>query len=566
MIKIIKHIIRLNWTLERKYSTACPSNFRRGREDFNTFDKSRFPFRGLRGTDWNLNNIQVIFVKLSRNAFLLLCSVLILSSCDNWLDVNKNPNATTEVPFQELLAPSITSIAYIMGGRYQVLGALWSQHWTQAPGASQYKGIDSYDINSNTFNREFTNMYSEALMNLEEIKTRATEEKEWNYVFLATVLQVYAYEVLADLYDQIPFSEALKSEEGMDEPKWENSSAIYDSLIARLDVVLNLDLEKDSLEIPEETDLLFGDLDNSMDYWKQFANTLKLKIYLRQSEIHPIKAGAGITQLYQDEVDFLEGDAAVSVYSDVSGRRNPVYETDVITLGNPNLILSRTLHSYLEKHGDYDRLDALFNTPESGSAHKSLPQGDYNPADEPSGITSSSYSKPYLYASAPVFLMSYEESYFLQCEAIIRYGLEDYDKALEKYQDAILISYYRIMGADAFDIAKYFYSSEYRFPSEGSDLEYFIESIIMQKWVALANKQSLETFFEHNRTGYPAISATDADDEDYEPGTFTVSVNNVTSGRFPKRLIFPESEYATNRNTPDKKDVWEKIWWDVKNY
>ena len=496
--------------------------------------------------------------------YLLIIALCI--SCDNWLDVNKNPNAPTEVDYRELLAPSITSISYIMGGRYQVLGALWSQQWTQAPGASQYQGIDTYDINSNTFESEFSTMFSEALMNLEEIKIRATEDKEWNYVFIATVLQVYAYQVLTDLYGQIPFSEALKSEEGIDEPIWESGSAIYDSLITRLDVALELDLEKDSLEIPESTDLLFGDADNSMDYWIQFANTLKLKIYLRQSEVAPVKAGAGITQLYMDEVDFLEGDAAVTIYADAAGRRNPVYSTDVITLGNPNLILSRTLHSYLEEHGDYDRLDALFNTPESGSAHKSLPQGDYNPDDEPSGITASSYSKPYLYASAPVFLMSYEESLLLQCEAIVRYGLDDYDEALEKYQDAILISYYRILGTDALDIAQYYYQTEYRFPSEGSDLEYFIESIIMQKWVALTNKQSLETFFEHNRTGYPAISTFDADDEDYEPGTFTISVNNVTSGRFPKRLIFPESEYATNRNTPTKKNVWEKIWWDVKNY
>ena len=55
-----------------------------------------------------------------------------------------------------------------------------------------------------------------------------------------------------------------------------------------------------------------------------------------------------------------------------------------------------------------------------------------------------------------------------------------------------------------------------------------------------------------------------ADDGDYVPGEFTVSVNNVTSGRFPKRLIFPESEYSGNPFTPQKKQVYEKIWWDKK--
>jgi hypothetical protein len=69
---------------------------------------------------------------------------------------------------------------------------------------------------------------------------------------------------------------------------------------------------------------------------------------------------------------------------------------------------------------------------------------------------------------------------------------------------------------------------------------------------------------EHNRTHYPPESEVPASDDNYKPGEFTVSVNNVTSGRFPKRLIFPETEYSGNPNTPPRKDATEKIWWDKK--
>jgi len=107
-------------------------------------------------------------------------------------------------------------------------------------------------------------------------------------------------------------------------------------------------------------------------------------------------------------------------------------------------------------------------------------------------------------------------------------------------------------------------NDEYRFPTEGSPLEIFIKEIILQKWVSLAGIQSLETFFEQNRTHYPEISNVLPDNADYVPGEYTVSINNVTSGRFPKRLIFPESEVSGNPNSPEAKPVWEKIWWDTK--
>lgn len=487
--------------------------------------------------------------------------ILVCISCDNWLAVNENPNTPAEVDYQDLLASGMSSVAYIMGGRYQVLGALWSQHWTQSPGASQYKGLDNYDISSSTFDDEFSNLYSEALMNLEEVKQRSREDGELNYTLIATVMQVYTFQVLADLYDQIPFSEALKGEEGVKEPKWENGSDIYDSLIARLDTVLAFDLYAEDYEDPEDNDLLFG---GEMDYWVQFANTLKLKIYLRQSEVYPAKAKKGIEKLYDDEVEFLEANVVLTGFEDATGLRNPLYATEMVALGNnPNLILSYTLHSFMEENDD-ERLSEMFNLPTSGSVHNSLAQGDYT--NDEDGSNSAYYSKPLMDASMPVFLMSYIESLLLQSEAIIRYNVADFDDAKDCYEDAVAYAFYLYFGSDADDMAKNYLGGVYAFPSEGSDLEYFIEAIITQKWVSLVGLQSLETFFEHNRTGYPEISEYEADDDDYIPGTFTKAVNNITNGRFPKRLIFPESESSTNTNTPAEKDVWENVWWDVKDY
>ena len=154
---------------------------------------------------------------------------------------------------------------------------------------------------------------------------------------------------------------------------------------------------------------------------------------------------------------------------------------------------------------------------------------------------------------------------------MIRFNVGSYSDAREKYNQAITDAFVRLLSANTFftedDIierAESFINGPYRLPSEGSPLEESVKSIMIQKWIALAGIQSLETFFEHNRTHYPEISDVLPDNEDYEPGRFTISVNNVTSGRFPKRLIFPESEISGNPNTPEPKPVWEKVWWDTK--
>lgn len=506
------------------------------------------------------------------NYILLIFIILLFSSCEDWLDVNHDPNNPSEeqVSIENVLSSGISSIAYVVGGRYQVLGALWSQHWTQSPGASQYAGIDAYDINSSTFdNRQFGELYSGALKALEYVKVESEKQEEWNYYLMASVLQVYTFQILADLYDEIPFSDALDGESGSLTPFYENGQNIYDSLIVRIDNALAKDFDKNGLKDPGVSDLIFaGDIDR----WIEFANTLKLKIFLRQSEARPEISRQGIEKLYEDKVDFLSTDANMDYFQDVSGSRNPLYETEENVFGsNPNLVLSRSLHSFLQSNSDFDRLDYMYSTPANGGSHKSLIQGNYNDPDEPAGTNHTSYSKPRLFAETAVYFMSSSEAGFLQAEAILRYNVGTYSDARKKYKQAIVDAYIRVLSIDQFldeDIiierAETFVNGPYKLPADGSPVENFIEAIIIQKWVALAGIQSLESFFEHNRTNYPEISDVLPDNTDYEPGFFTISINNVTSGRFPKRLIFPESEQSGNPNTPEPKAVWEKVWWDIK--
>lgn len=499
-----------------------------------------------------------------RNIYIgLICLSILFYSCEKWLDINEDPNNPSDITLELALPSAISSVAYVVGGKYQVLGGLWSQHWTQSLGGSQYKGVDSYDMNSSSFDRQYQELYNGALKNFEYIKEEAVYQERWDYYLIATVMQCYTFQIFADLYDDIPFSEALKGETGELTPVFEPGDNIYDSLIARMDYALSLDYDNSDFEEIGEIDLLFyGD----MEYWVRFANTLKLKIYLRQCYINDNLARAGIEELYSDEdIEFLDTYVAMLNFSNETGSRNPLYETEILFYGNnPNLVLSNTFKDYLEANGD-PRLDALFNLPEGGGGHKGLDQGNYNDPEESAGTNSTSYSKPVFSPEYPVFLIMLSESYFLQAEAIARYGVKPYEDAKELYEDGVAASF-ALYGLDG----ESFYApgGPYAFPEEGSSFEEeVLKFIIHQKWVALANFNSLETFFEHNRTHFPKETIDDSGGDVIATteAVFTISVNNVTSNRFPKRLIYPESEESTNAtNVPEKKPVYEKIWWDVK--
>ena len=114
------------------------------------------------------------------------------------------------------------------------------------------------------------------------------------------MMQCYTFQLLADLYDEIPFSEALKGEGNVTNPHFEKGQDIYDSLIVRLNFALSLDFEAETAEEIGAEDLLF---EGNIERWKQFANTLKLKLYLRQVYKNPEISKAGIENLYKDPLE-----------------------------------------------------------------------------------------------------------------------------------------------------------------------------------------------------------------------------------------------------------------------
>lgn len=488
---------------------------------------------------------------------ILTLIIFIVTSCEkDFLKINDDPNAATTASIDLVLPAAITSTVYVVGTSYQILGGFWAQYWTQSNTANQYKTIDSYDIQTDLYDgREYGELYTGALNDFKYIRDKAEEEENWTYYLIATVMQAYTFHVLTDIYEDIVFTDALKGDEGIIAPTFDNQETIYNGLISMIDEALAKDLEAESAEDVGDEDYIFG---GSMTNWVQFANTLKLKIYLRQSYVRPSVAQSGIQSMYNAGAQFLSVDAAMTQFADQQEKRNPLYDRwDFLSANNETA--SYTILSFLLANVD-PRVDEMFNYPvNTGGAgpHAGLYQGDFNNLDVyPAG--DNDLSLPILGPTDPVVLMSASESLFLQAEAVARGWGSGNAQAL--YEAGIEQSFtsFGVTGADLL------YGAGGAYEYDGTTVEEQVEDIIVQKWVAMVNTQNLEAWIEHNRTHYPRESAVSAGDESYVPGQFTIAVNNVTSGLFPKRLQYANSEITRNPNTPALKPITTKMWWDAK--
>lgn len=488
---------------------------------------------------------------------ILMATVVFNSGCkEEWLDVNTDPNNAKGASAELVFPAGVVSVASQTGGWYNLLGGFWSQYWAQSNAANQYKFIDQYQINDEDFNRMWREMYAGAIKDLQYVIDESLAKEDWTYNLMATVMQAYAFQFMVDLYNSVPYSEALQgdAETVIFKPNYDSGYDIYVDLIARIDAALAQDLNFGA-PAEEDGDFLFN---GDVSKWVQFANTLKLKMYLRMAYSHPSEAQAGVEGLYAAGANFLSEDAALKIFIDAENQDNPLYAANIRKLNvGTNLRVSTTLYSYYDDNSD-PRLAGIIT-----SGTNPMPQGGFN-------IPSTQLDPPTVCVfkmgpTDPVYFISDVESYLLQAEAVARgWGSGD---AKVLYDMAVKADFGR-KGLAGEEVAFLAAGGAYEYPA-GGEFEEQLEAIIMAKWAAFAGSQCTEAFFETNRTGYPKVSDVNSWDgsgynSNYVGGLLTYSLEGTTGGLFPKRLIYPQDEVNLNSNYPGQTSVTDKVWWDKK--
>ncbi len=165
--------------------------------------------------------------------------------------------------------------------------------------------------------------------------------------------------------------------------------------------------------------------------------------------------------------------------------------------------------------------------------------------------------KSWFNGAEPTVWLGYAESLFLRAEAALRGWGPGSPEDLYRQGVQASMDYYEISSSEAQSYIDGLVAlNDGTFGS--GDKEKILEAIITQKWMAVFPNGN-EGWAEFRRTDYPKL---------------TLSLNNasggdVPEGHFIKRLLYPNSESSnkafTDSDLPSKNSQGRRLWWDVSD-
>ncbi|PWD97557.1 SusD/RagB family nutrient-binding outer membrane lipoprotein [Marinilabilia rubra] len=511
------------------------------------------------------------------NKILTIITVITLifsAGCEDYLDVNKDPNVLSDIPDSKALLPGaqIGIGNQLMGWDFGFAGAYWVQYWTQNYTASQFKALCEYRETS--FEDTYEELTAGVLNDLKRIKMMSDNDQGRGKYFVAEALSLFTWQIVTDVWGDVPYFEALRGSEGIDSPEFDAQKEIYADLISRINTLLEMDLTDASLD--GHFDFIFsGDLSK----WRLFANSLKLKLMLRLSETEGYNNAEVLSFVENNE--FLTSESAKideSTWDDgQEGKRHPMREFEAGGASNlsTNVIGCKTFVDYLQQNAD-PRLNTVFSP--AGGGFEGAFFGDFDSKEDSDADGTIDEEEAYCEADfagdMDLILMSAWEVNFNIAEVYVRAGENE---MAGDYYEAGVMSSLEQHGISNTEILEENSDNEEVNPGyamwHDMEKEEGIRQIAMQRWVASANYQHLEAFLERNRNKYPSVNDINiAADRQYANNNFpvgqlTVSVNGraKTNGQLPASPIYPSDVLTRNVNAPGQKtDLLEKVWWNQK--
>lgn len=506
---------------------------------------------------------------------LLTIMLIFATSCQDWLNVNHDPNVIEKIPNEKVLLPAaqVGIGNNLMGWDLGFSGGFWAEYWTQKYTASQFKFLCEY--NSTSFGTAYTSLTSGVLMDLTKIKEIATASKNNGTYFIAEALSIYTWQIMTDLWGAIPYTEALKGSEGISSPKFDSGESIYADLMKRIDDLLKVDIN--SGYVDSKYDFIYA---GDMNKWKLFAQSLKLKLMLRLSETSTYDNATVLA--YVKANSFLTESAKISgkFWSDSEeGKRHPMreFEEGDAKYLSGNVIACKNFIDYLNNNRD-PRCETLFKITDKAVGYRGAFFGDFDSKEASDGKTADdkvAYSTVRFDAEMDLMIMSDWEVDFYIAEVYARAISNDPANTAnavnaKKYYEAGVKASLKQHNIETYTILEKDGYAEWK---DGTSEE-MIKQIGMQKWVANANYQHIESFLERNRIKYPAkyeldikLNRKNAYSDLNIVGNMTVAVNgrNKLNGSLPASPLYPDAVTGRNENAPDQKaNIGEKVWWNKK--
>lgn len=570
---------------------------------------------------------------------MAICSVLALAGCHDFEELNTNPYAPVYDPTiiggtgegididYELSENALNSLKatesgagatfsnFVYEGLYNdyqtttnLTHDIYAGYWGNNVGGF-VTGSPTYSYNDGWSGSRWRHFYDDRSIAeySQLIKTFWFCNKEYYHTAFHITRIYYAFlmSVQTDTYGDIPIKYyvkgALPPEENVEYSTQEEVyGMIFDILDQSITALHN---------VPNTSQYNFGDYDKcfagDVSKWQRFANTLRLRLALRVSNVDPALAKEQGEKALKDPAGLMKG-------QDDNMKQTP--KRQYITGGNENiyaLLFSWTANVVMPKEMEWayknqtlnegavcdevkDSLDLTvrfnsksencyldprcevlwFRPTEFEKLRKENPEesdkdfagvrngeknigGSYTTVYSPARCSvTSDVMNPKIWwnLAQEIIWMGYSESLFLKAEAALRgwEGVEESAKDLYLAGIRASMEYYQI---EEVKISEYISRLNGVKAFDGSDREAQLEQIITQKWIAVFPNGN-EGWAEVRRTDYPRYMLLPKDGNN--------SAGQVENDKLIKRISYPNSE-SRNPNKPSDVTQGTKVWWDVSD-
>ncbi|SFE14136.1 Susd and RagB outer membrane lipoprotein [Chitinophaga sp. CF118] len=525
--------------------------------------------------------------KLLINAALLMLLVGTFSSCKKKLEDNYlNPELTADGSLGKLFSgmfmnkrihPSYWDYyTFIMPTT-----AAFSQLSSLSPGNQMYVPNTSYtegrwtDFYNGSLGTDYNysgpgilNNYREMQLSIGSL-TPTEQQQQKAYLKCAQVLVYDQASQMIDLWGDIPFTKAssLNTADRTVKPApFDDAAALYDTLITGLK---ELNTYFDTATLAPTTasglakaDLMyFGDLSK----WQRYANSLRLRLLMRISNVSESKAQTEITAMLADAATYplIEDNSQNALFKmSPTAVRSDLYDV-FRDFGYAPAYLMDTLMVQ-----NSDPRTAVYWDADANNGYKGVPYNVTSTEYGAGGFATYDSATFYYNNNIPDVIFTASEVSFLKAEAGERWGV---GSAQSSYENAIYQSVAFYYGINQSKIARDNPPTKWdtlHVPSSATIAAFLLKTpiaysgtsteklakIYTQKWVHFGILETGQAWAELRRTDYPVLQ-------------FATSSNGNASAP-PVRLLYPSTEtlYNTvNYNAvaaKDKRDT--KIFWDVK--
>ncbi|MBV8325204.1 SusD/RagB family nutrient-binding outer membrane lipoprotein [Chryseobacterium sp.] len=481
-------------------------------------------------------------MKLTKIYIGLSIAVLGLTGCSRVADFQEDPNRPKTVGAENILS----GIEVSAFSNIKAEAALASRQLTYINGVSREQ---YYDFQRGSFGT-YDNIKQVEKM-IEEVNKNGGKE----YIALARFFKSYYFISLSEMFGDIPYSEAVKTNNFF--PKYDDQKSIYKNVLNEL-ALANTELSNLNLKIAG--DIIY---EGNILKWRKLINSYRLRILIDLSK-RTDDTDLNVKQTFADIVnnpsqnpimETSEDSGQLSFYN-VVNNRYPFFNSNDLqtayymeqsfvdklkTSKDPRLFMmaekktSTTGTVPTDPFSYYDGLKGSGDLGQNstrasnGLASRINPRYFHDPINE------------------PTLLMGFAELQFVLAEAAVRGWISG--NANTYYLKAINASmnFYKV---NTTDVTTYLAQPVINL-QPGKE----IEQIMDQKHTALFFNTGWRIFYDQRRTGFPKFN-TDG------PGI-------LNNGKIPKRWRYPASEIANNnanlnnaivKQYPGGDDINEAMW------